>query len=44
MLNRLALGTNVEWLARLDDDDLLASCISEVTWTYRYHGGNLWFR
>jgi GT2 family glycosyltransferase len=31
------------WLRALDADARFV-CVPEVTWTYRYHGGNLWFR
>ena len=31
------------WLRALDAGARF-SCIPEVTWTYRYHGANLWFR
>lgn len=31
------------WLRALDVGARFA-CVPEVTWTYRYHGANLWFR
>jgi hypothetical protein len=31
------------WLRALDAGARF-HCVPEVTWTYRYHGGNLWFR